>query len=107
MRLIITEKNNSAKKIAEILSGGDAKADAVFRWTFQNVDKRGGNTFLYANGPVTSTWGKLRAEMGHPKPFVLTTVAIRTPDGAVLACWNDDGTLSGAVVIRASHVGAA
>ncbi|GAA2613358.1 DUF4331 domain-containing protein [Dactylosporangium fulvum] len=33
---------------------GDAKADAVFRWTFQNVDKRGGNTFLYANGPVTS-----------------------------------------------------
>src|SRR5215510_8324725 len=35
-------------------SDGDAKADAVFRWTFQNVDKRGGNTFLYANGPVTS-----------------------------------------------------
>jgi hypothetical protein len=35
-------------------SDGDAKADAVFRWTFQNVDKRGGKTFLYANGPVTS-----------------------------------------------------
>ncbi|WP_238016202.1 DUF4331 domain-containing protein [Dactylosporangium sp. AC04546] len=35
-------------------SDGDARADAVFRWTFQNVDKRGGNTFLYANGPVTS-----------------------------------------------------
>jgi hypothetical protein len=33
---------------------GDAKADAVFRWTFQNIDKRGGNTFLYNNGPVTS-----------------------------------------------------
>ncbi|WP_432973129.1 DUF4331 domain-containing protein [Dactylosporangium sp. CA-233914] len=33
---------------------GDAKPDAVFRWTFSNVDKRGGNTFLYANGPVTS-----------------------------------------------------
>jgi hypothetical protein len=26
----------------------------VFRWTFHNVDKRGGNTFLYNNGPVTS-----------------------------------------------------
>jgi hypothetical protein len=28
-------------------------ADAVFRWTFQNVDNRDG-TFLYNNGPVTS-----------------------------------------------------
>jgi DNA topoisomerase-1 len=31
MRLIITEKNNSAKKIAEILSGGSAKADATYK----------------------------------------------------------------------------
>ena len=31
MRLIVTEKNNSAKKIAEILSGGAAKADAATR----------------------------------------------------------------------------
>lgn len=23
----------------------------------------------FANGPVTSTWGKVRAEMGHPAPF--------------------------------------
>lgn len=23
----------------------------------------------FANGPVTSTWGKLRADMGHPEPF--------------------------------------
>src|SRR5262249_18458238 len=35
-------------------SDGDAKADAVFRWTFHNIDNRGGNTFLYNNGPVTS-----------------------------------------------------
>ncbi|MEV6633039.1 DUF4331 domain-containing protein [Actinoplanes sp. NPDC051470] len=35
-------------------SDGDAKADAVFRWTFKNVDKRGNQTFLYNNGPVTS-----------------------------------------------------
>jgi hypothetical protein len=26
----------------------------VYRWTFHNVDKRGGSTFLYNNGPVTS-----------------------------------------------------
>jgi hypothetical protein len=35
-------------------SDGDAKADAVFRWTFKNIDKRRNNTFLYNDGPVTS-----------------------------------------------------
>jgi DNA topoisomerase I len=34
MRLIVTEKNNSAKKIADILSGGDAAADAVYKVPF-------------------------------------------------------------------------
>ncbi len=34
MRLIITEKNNSAKKIAEILSGGAAAADATYKVPF-------------------------------------------------------------------------
>ena len=31
MRLVVAEKNNSAKKIAEILSGGEAKADATYK----------------------------------------------------------------------------
>src|SRR5262249_54799927 len=35
-------------------NNGDAKPDATFRWTFKNIDKRGGSTFLYNNGPVTS-----------------------------------------------------
>jgi uncharacterized protein (TIGR03382 family) len=35
-------------------SNGDAKPDSVFRWTFHNIDKRGGKTFLYNNGAVTS-----------------------------------------------------
>jgi DNA topoisomerase I len=44
MRLIITEKNNSAKKIAEILSGGTAKADATYKvpfytWTDSDDDQ--------------------------------------------------------------------
>jgi alpha-L-arabinofuranosidase len=30
----------------------------------------------FANGPVTSTWGKLRADMGHPQPFGLTHLAV-------------------------------
>ncbi|GAA3288984.1 DUF4331 domain-containing protein [Dactylosporangium vinaceum] len=43
-----------AAYLINVDSDGDAKADAVFRYTFSNVDKRGGDTFLYANGPVTS-----------------------------------------------------
>jgi DNA topoisomerase-1 len=34
VRLIITEKNNSAKKIADILSGGEANADAAYKVPF-------------------------------------------------------------------------
>jgi alpha-L-arabinofuranosidase len=30
----------------------------------------------FANGPVTSTWGRKRAEMGHPKPFHLTHIEV-------------------------------
>jgi hypothetical protein len=33
---------------------GDAKPDLTYRWTFENDDRRGRNTFLYNNGPVTS-----------------------------------------------------
>ena len=30
----------------------------------------------FANGPVTTKWGKLRADMGHPQPFNLQFIAI-------------------------------
>jgi alpha-L-arabinofuranosidase len=30
----------------------------------------------FANGPVTSTWGRVRADMGHPKPFHLKFIGI-------------------------------
>jgi alpha-N-arabinofuranosidase len=30
----------------------------------------------FANGPVTSPWGKLRAHMGHPEPFHLTMIGV-------------------------------
>jgi len=33
---------------------GDARPDLTYRWTFRNVDRRGTDTFLYNNGPVTS-----------------------------------------------------
>ncbi|OEJ93427.1 alpha-L-arabinofuranosidase C-terminal domain-containing protein [Streptomyces thermolilacinus] len=30
----------------------------------------------FANGPATSTWGKVRAQMGHPEPFGLTHIQV-------------------------------
>lgn len=30
----------------------------------------------FANGPITSEWGKLRAEMGHPEPFNLKYLGV-------------------------------
>lgn len=30
----------------------------------------------FANGPITSTWGKIRADMGHPASFNLKMIAI-------------------------------
>jgi alpha-N-arabinofuranosidase len=30
----------------------------------------------FANGPATSTWGKVRAEMGHPAPFNLKMIGV-------------------------------
>ncbi|WP_030955824.1 alpha-L-arabinofuranosidase C-terminal domain-containing protein [Streptomyces sp. NRRL S-481] len=30
----------------------------------------------FANGPATSKWGKVRARMGHPKPFHLTHIGV-------------------------------
>lgn len=30
----------------------------------------------FANGPVNSTWGRVRAEMGHPEPFGLKFIGI-------------------------------
>ena len=30
----------------------------------------------FANGPATSPWGKLRAQMGHPAPFHMTMIGV-------------------------------
>jgi alpha-N-arabinofuranosidase len=30
----------------------------------------------FANGPITSPWGSLRAKMGHPEPFHLTMIGV-------------------------------
>jgi hypothetical protein len=43
-----------AAYLINVDNDGDNVADARFRYTFQNIDKRGGDTFLYNNGPVTT-----------------------------------------------------
>jgi DNA topoisomerase I len=55
MRLIVTEKNNSAKKIADILSGGSAKADATYKVPFYVwSDSDGEHTAVGLKGHVMS-----------------------------------------------------
>jgi alpha-L-arabinofuranosidase len=41
----------------------------------------------FADGPVTSTWGGLRARMGHPKPFGLSMVAIGNEENLPEQYW--------------------
>ncbi|MCB0752289.1 MAG: alpha-N-arabinofuranosidase, partial [Ignavibacteriae bacterium] len=38
----------------------------------------------WANGPITSTWGKIRAEAGHPEPFNLEYIGIGNEDKMTL-----------------------
>ncbi len=55
MRLIVTEKNNSAKKIAEILSGGEAAADAVYKVPYYTwSDSEGEHMAIGLKGHVMS-----------------------------------------------------
>lgn len=53
MRLIVTEKNNSAKKIAEILSGGSAKEEASFKTPYYTWEgEKGPQTAIGLKGHV-------------------------------------------------------
>jgi len=53
MRLIVTEKNNSAKKIAEILSGGEAKPDSTYKVPFYTwSDPEGDHMVIGLKGHV-------------------------------------------------------
>ena len=54
MRLIITEKNNSAKRIADILSGGKAKADATYKVPFYTWNDAGDHMAIGLKGHVVS-----------------------------------------------------
>jgi len=55
MRLIITEKNNSAKRIADILSGGKAKADSAYKVPFYTwSDGDGEHTAVGLKGHVVN-----------------------------------------------------
>ncbi|MCW2584134.1 MAG: hypothetical protein JWQ53_2924, partial [Klenkia sp.] len=46
--------SDDAEYLINIDNDGDAVADLIYRWRFTTDDQRGGRTFLYNNGPVTS-----------------------------------------------------
>ena len=55
MRLIVTEKNNSAKKISDILSAGSAKSEASYKVPFYTwTDAEGDHTAIGLKGHVVS-----------------------------------------------------
>ncbi|MDI6100962.1 alpha-L-arabinofuranosidase C-terminal domain-containing protein [Actinoplanes sp. NEAU-A12] len=55
----------------------------------------------FANGPVTTTWGKLRADMGHPKPFGLTTIGVGNEENLPEEYWAN--FLKFEAAIKAKH----
>ena len=50
--------------------------DQIGQWVQDALD-----AIEYANGPVTSVWGSLRAKNGHPKPFNLKYMEIGNENG--------------------------
>ncbi|RZU33981.1 DUF4331 domain-containing protein [Blastococcus saxobsidens] len=46
--------SDDAEYLINIDNDGDAVADLIYRWRFTTDDRRGTDTFLYNNGPVTS-----------------------------------------------------
>jgi len=55
----------------EFNSGETAKLEDLHEYIQDALD-----LIDFANGPVTSPWGKLRADMGHPEPFHLTMIGV-------------------------------
>jgi alpha-L-arabinofuranosidase len=50
--------------------------DQMGQWVQDALD-----AIEYANGPITSAWGRLRAKNGHPKPFNLKYMEIGNENG--------------------------
>ena len=88
---------------------GDAKADIVYRWKFTDRRRGGGNSFLYANGPVTTlddenllqyqTYDLKRIVPGSPpKTIVDDAVVVPSNVGAAtmpdFESLSDDGTVA-------------
>ncbi|MET0764316.1 MAG: DUF4331 domain-containing protein [Blastococcus sp.] len=46
--------SEDAEYLINVDNDGDALADYIYRWQFTDDDRRGTDTFLYNNGPVTS-----------------------------------------------------
>jgi hypothetical protein len=82
-------------------NSGKGMPDITYRWIFSNQDKRGTNTFLYDNGPVTSlgdphllfkqTYTLQKIQSGHTTTLVSDGVA--APSDVGLASMPDYASL--------------
>ncbi|TFF40981.1 alpha-L-arabinofuranosidase C-terminal domain-containing protein [Mucilaginibacter psychrotolerans] len=61
-------------------TGGDGQQGGIPMADMQAYIQDINDLVEYANGAVTTTWGKKRAQAGHPKPFNLKYVGIGNED---------------------------
>ncbi|MBY8853582.1 alpha-N-arabinofuranosidase, partial [Saccharothrix sp. MB29] len=54
----------------------------------------------FANGPADSTWGRKRAEMGHPAPFRLTHLGVGNEENLPDAFFGDFTRFRAAIEAR-------
>lgn len=64
-----------------VASAGMSHRETVPMDKMDEVVQEAMDAIEYANGPVTSKWGALRAKNGHPKPFKLKYVEIGNENG--------------------------
>ncbi len=58
----------------------------------------------FANGPVDSTWGRIRAEMGHPEPFHLKYIGLGNEDHHTAEFEERFPYFVGAIRAKAPHI---
>lgn len=61
----------SSETVAVYQSDGTTYTDEFYQYIQDALD-----LIEFANGDSSTTWGKVRAEMGHPEPFGLKTIGI-------------------------------
>jgi alpha-L-arabinofuranosidase len=67
-----------------VINCGMAHGDSIPMDQLQEYVQDALDAIEYANGPVDSKWGSLRAKAGHPKPFHLKMIEVGNENGGKL-----------------------